>query len=112
MSFNNKVIWITGASSGIGEALTVALAHQAQSVIISARNETALNAIKERLPLVQIAVLPFDLLDFENAPVVVEKALSFFGKVDVLINNGGISQRSLIAETDFLLKSSTASLSL
>ena len=100
MSFNNKVIWITGASSGIGEALTLALAHQAQSVIISARNETALNAIKERLPLVQIAVLPFDLLDYQNAPAVVEKAISFFGKVDILINNGGISQRSLIAETD------------
>ena len=100
MSFNNKVIWITGASSGIGEALTVALAHQAQSVIISARNETALNAIKERLPLAQIAVLPFDLLDYETAPAVVEKAISFFGKVDILINNGGISQRSLIAETD------------
>ncbi|MEN9655932.1 MAG: hypothetical protein RL311_864, partial [Bacteroidota bacterium] len=101
MSFNNKVIWITGASSGIGEALTQAFANQPLSLIISARNESALKSIQANYPSAQIAVLPFDLLDFENAPVVVEKALSFFGKVDVLINNGGISQRSLIVETDF-----------
>ena len=101
MSLSNKVIWITGASSGIGEALTQAFANQPLSLIISARNETALITLKSNFPSAQIAVLSFDLLDFENAPAVVEKALSFFGKVDVLINNGGISQRSLIAETDF-----------
>jgi short-subunit dehydrogenase len=101
MSLNNKVIWITGASSGIGEALVKAFAIQPLSLIISARNKTALDAIKASFPLATIEVLSFDLLDFENAPAVVEKALSFFGKVDILINNGGISQRSLIAETDF-----------
>lgn len=101
MSLNNKVIWITGASSGIGEALVKAFAIQPLSLIISARNKTALDAIKASFPLATIEVLPFDLLDFENAPAVVKKALSFFGKVDILINNGGISQRSLIAETDF-----------
>lgn len=101
MSLNNKVIWITGASSGIGEALAKSFANQQVSLIISARNETALKAIQTNFPSNQIEVLAFDLLDFDNAPAVVAKAISFFGKVDILVNNGGISQRSLIAETDF-----------
>ncbi len=98
---HNKVIWITGASSGIGEALTQELVNHKVSLIISARNETVLKTIQSSYPLAKIAILPFDLLDFENAPVVVEKAISFFGKIDILINNGGISQRSLILETHF-----------
>jgi dehydrogenase/reductase SDR family protein 7 len=101
MTTINKVIWITGASSGIGEALAHALVAKNSRLIISARNEAALQALKANYPAAQIEVLPFDLLDFENAPAVVEKAISFYGKVDVLVNNGGISQRSLIADTDF-----------
>lgn len=101
MVLQNKVIWITGASSGIGEALANTLVRQPLSLILSARNETALKTIQSNYPSAQIAVLPFDLLDFENASTVVAQAISFFGKVDILINNGGISQRSLIAETDF-----------
>jgi NADP-dependent 3-hydroxy acid dehydrogenase YdfG len=101
MSLDNKVIWITGASSGIGEALAHALVAKNSRLIISARNEAALQAIKANYPAAQIEVVPFDLLDFDVAPAVVAKAISFFGKIDVLVNNGGISQRSLIAETDF-----------
>lgn len=101
MKLNNKVIWITGASSGIGEALAHALITKKCRLIISARNESALQAFKANYPTDQVQVLPFDLLDFDNASIVVAKAISFFGKVDVLVNNGGISQRSLIAETDF-----------
>ena len=103
MKLQHKVIWITGASSGIGEALASALATDTISLIISGRNEAALLAIQSKYSSKNIAVLPFDLLDFEKAPAVVEKAISFFGKVDILINNGGISQRSLIAETDFFV---------
>jgi len=101
MKLEHKVIWITGASSGIGEALAEAIATDTISLIISGRNETALQHIQTKYSTKNIAVLPFDLLDFENAPAVVEKAISFYGKVDVLVNNGGISQRSLIAKTDF-----------
>ena len=101
MSLHNKVIWITGASSGIGEALAHALVAKNSKLIISARNEAALQAIKTNYPSALIEVLPFDLLDFDTTPAVVAKAISFYGKVDVLVNNGGISQRSLIAETDF-----------
>lgn len=100
MSLHNKVIWITGASSGIGEALAHALVAKNCRLIISARNEAALQAIKDNYPAAQIEVVPFDLLDFDVAPAVVAKAISFFGNIDVLVNNGGISQRSLIAETD------------
>ena len=49
----------------------------------------------------EVVVLPFDLADFNSAKNHVEKAISFFGKIDVLINNGGVSQRSLIVDTDF-----------
>ena len=101
MTTINKVIWITGASSGIGEALAHALVAKNCRLIISARNEAALQAIKANYPAAQIEVVPFDLLDFDATPAVVAKAISFFGKIDVLVNNGGISQRSLIAETDF-----------
>jgi short-subunit dehydrogenase len=101
MSLHNKVIWITGASSGIGEALAHALVAKNSRLIISARNEAALQAIKTNYPSALIEVLPFDLLDFDTTPAMVAKAISFFGKIDVLVNNGGISQRSLIAETDF-----------
>jgi len=62
MSLHNKVIWITGASSGIGEALTHALVAKNSRLIISARNEAALQAIKANYPAAQIEVVPFDLL--------------------------------------------------
>lgn len=100
-SINGKTVWITGASSGIGEALAYELATRNCKLILSARNVTALETVKSKCKNMQVMLLPFDLIDFENAKNHVEKAISFFGRVDVLINNGGVSQRSLIAETDF-----------
>lgn len=99
-AINNKIIWITGASSGIGEALAYEMAAKNCKLILSGRNQEALQKVKEKCN-VTCEVLVFDLADFDYAKENVAKAIAFFGSIDVLINNGGVSQRSLIAETDF-----------
>lgn len=100
MDFNNKVIWITGASSGIGKALALALSQQQCQLILSARRIDALEAVKNQCKAPgQVAVLPFDLANFEHMQVIADKAIECFGALDILINNGGISQRSRIIET-------------
>lgn len=100
-SINGKVVWITGASSGIGEALAYELARRNCKLILSARNVEALEMVKSKCVTAEVVVLPFDLSDCGNAKNNVDKALAAFGTIDILVNNGGVSQRSLIAETDF-----------
>lgn len=99
---DKKVVWVTGASSGIGEALTYELNKRNCRLIISSRRIDELQRVKQNCPHPdQVAVLDLDLKNFEEAPLKVDKALAIFGSVDILINNGGISQRSLIKNTDF-----------
>lgn len=101
-SIGEKVIWITGASSGIGEALAYELGKKGNRLILSARRKDALERVKSNCSFPEnVAVLPLDLSHFDSLPDITEKAIAQFGKVDILINNGGISQRSLIAETKF-----------
>ena len=97
---DNKIIWITGASSGIGEALAYELPAKNCKLILSARNSEALEKVKSKCKN-EVFILPFDLTDFDNAKNHAQKAIEAFGKVDILINNGGVSQRSLLIETDF-----------
>jgi len=102
MKINNKTVWITGASSGIGEALAYQLAKQNCKLILSSRNETKLNEVKNNCENQEnIKILPLDLVDFDSMAGKVSAAKALFGIIDILINNGGISQRSLIAETKF-----------
>ncbi|MBG6060526.1 short-subunit dehydrogenase [Flavobacterium sp. CG_9.1] len=100
-AINGKIVWITGASSGIGEALAYELATKNCKLILSARNRDALETVKSKCSNTEVMILPFDLVDFDNAKNHVEKAIAAFGKIDILVNNGGVSQRSLIVETDF-----------
>lgn len=101
MTFNNKIIWITGASSGIGKGLALALSNQNCKLILSARQIEKLEVVKKSCQYSEnVAILPFDLSDIESMKNTVLKGVSAFGRVDVLINNGGISQRSLIVDTD------------
>ncbi len=96
-----KVIWITGASSGIGEELAKQLARQKATLILSARRTDELERVKtECLPYSSnIEVLPVDLADLSTLNSIAEKAISLFGRIDMLINSGGISQRSTAMET-------------
>ena len=101
MTFKNKIIWITGASSGIGKGLAIALSKTNCKLIISSRNERRLNEVKQQCTNPNhVAVLAFDLAEINDMTNVVENAINHFGRIDVLINNGGISQRSLIIDTD------------
>lgn len=97
---NKPVIWITGASSGIGEASAKEFSRQGYAVLISARKEKELERVKSECPYPEsIRVLPLDLIETSGMEAKVKNAISFFGKVDILLHNGGISQRSLIRET-------------
>ncbi len=99
--FQDQVIWITGASSGIGEALAIAFAKQGAKLILSARRKNELERVKSAcgLPTDQVLVLPLDLLEQAKMPEKASFALQQFGHIDILINNGGISQRSLAVNT-------------
>src|SRR6056297_3976272 len=97
-----KIIWITGASSGIGEALAYELGKQGNTLILSARRKDALETVKSNCTFPEkIAIVPLDLSDFESLPERTEQAIAIHGKIDILINNGGIRQRSLLADTKF-----------
>lgn len=91
---NNKVIWITGASSGIGKALAQTAAQQNVKLILSGRRVEALEALAGDL-LVDCLVLPFEVTDYDVLSHKVEEAWSWKGRVDILVNNAGISQRCL-----------------
>ncbi len=95
-----KVIWITGASSGIGKALALQWAQSGARLVLSARNTEALETLKADLPNSEKHfVLPLDLAHSENFHELAEKVVAEMGTIDVLVNNGGMSQRSEAHET-------------
>ena len=101
-SMNDKVIWVTGASSGIGEALAKVLAEKDVKLILSARNEEALGKVKDSLPggiRENTRILPLDLSQPDTLNEKAGEALGLFGKIDVLIHSGGISQRAMALDT-------------
>jgi short-subunit dehydrogenase len=101
-SLTSKVVWVTGASSGIGEALVYSLAKQNCKLILSARRKEELERVKGNCPTAvqqDIRILPLDLSKSETLELSTQAAIQFFGHVDILINNGGISQRSLAKDT-------------
>ncbi len=100
MNFTNKVIWITGASSGIGKALALHLSTLNAKLILSARNEEKLEQVKQACEHSEaIKILPLNLEDYSNFNAKVIEAVNWCGRVDILVNNGGISQRSLASKT-------------
>lgn len=98
--FENKTIWVTGASSGIGEGLVRYLSKLNCNLIISARREEELKRVKdENQNNAVIEVLPLDLADGPSLETKAKAAESIFGGVDILFNNGGISQRDKVINT-------------
>jgi dehydrogenase/reductase SDR family member 7B len=97
--FDQEIWWVTGASSGIGEGLALALAARGAKLILSGRNRDALDAVAAQCS--DALVLPFEATDYDAIPALVEQAWGWQGRVDALVNNAGISQRSLAVETDF-----------
>jgi short-subunit dehydrogenase len=91
--FTNKVVWITGASSGIGEALAITFARQGAKLILSARRKEELERVKEscNLPEDHVLVLPMDVADFGSIYELAKQALTHFNGVDILVNNAGVS---------------------
>jgi len=103
--FKDKVVWVTGASGGFGEALCVALSRGAKlkGLVLSARRKEELERVRSRClefqPELHAVVLPVDLADTGSLQKKAEVAASFFGSVDVLVNNGGVGFRGLGSET-------------
>jgi dehydrogenase/reductase SDR family protein 7B len=96
-----KVIWLTGASSGIGEALAYALASRGASLVLSARREDVLETVRCKCANPdRHFVLPLDMLRPESFAAATESVRSRFGRIDVLIHCAGISQRGTALDTE------------
>lgn len=94
-----SVIWLTGASSGIGEALAYQLAAKGAKLILSARRRDELERVRDNCQSEHVVVLPIDLADSFALQQRAKEAETFFGGIDILVNNGGISQRDTVLNT-------------
>lgn len=97
--FVDKTVWITGASSGIGQALAEAFAAEGAHIILSGRRMDALETVASDIET-DTLVLPFEATDYDALPQAVDTAWTWKGRVDILVNNAGVSQRSLAIDTD------------
>lgn len=102
MELSGRIAWVTGASSGIGRAVAVALAQEGAVLILSGRRAEALADTAAAVRAAgggESLILPFDTTDLPALPGVVAQAAAWRGGIDILVNNAGISQRSLAVDT-------------
>lgn len=102
MELKGKTAWITGASSGIGEALAFELARNGSNLILSARNKEKLDKLSSEITgkyHINCLVIPLDLTKNEDIKHAIAEIKQNIKKLDILVNNAGMSQRSLIIET-------------
>jgi len=100
--FQNKTVWITGASSGIGRACALEFAQAGARLILTALEADILETVKQEClknGAPEVLILPFDLSQLEALEDLSERAWNAFGNIDVMYLNAGISQRSLFVET-------------
>lgn len=98
--WRDKVVWVTGASSGIGAALARELGRRGARLVLSARRQERLEALRRELERPeQHLILPLDLADTDALQPAVATALAHAGRIDVMVHNAGISQRSLVVDT-------------
>jgi short-subunit dehydrogenase len=100
MSYQGKVVWLTGASSGIGEALAYELAARGATLALSARRADELERVRARCVQPEAhTIVPLDLADWSTFSAKAAEVEARFGRIDILFNNAGISQRSLARDT-------------
>jgi short-subunit dehydrogenase len=100
-SFTGKVVWVTGASSGIGEGLVKAFAKEGAKIILSARREDELQRVRKEAGLddSNSLVLPLDLYKIDEIDAAITKVKAKYTSIDILICNAGIAQRSLVKDS-------------
>ncbi len=103
IGFESKTVWITGASSGIGEACAYIFAGKKAKLILTGTRVEALKLVQQKCVDLgaECKILPFDLSNNDGIPALVDDAFSCFGAIDILFNNAGISQRGLTGDTSF-----------
>lgn len=100
MTFNHKWVWITGASSGIGEHLAYAFSRQGAHLILSSRQQPALEKVRAACAHPdKVEIVPLDVADLASVQRTAREVLDRYGLPDILVNNAGVSQRALAAET-------------
>ena len=100
LHLKDKVVWVTGASSGIGKEVAIQAAKAGAIVVLSARSLDKLNKIRATLPGEKHLCLPLDLEDSSNFKDLALEVVNIFGQIDYLFNNGGLSQRSEAFDTE------------
>lgn len=99
-TLEHQVVWITGASSGIGEALATVFANLGAKVVLSARRKDELERVRSQLNQPERHVcIAFDVTQADQAQQALEEVIAKCQRIDFLINNAGLSQRALIADT-------------
>lgn len=102
ISFKDKIVWIIGASSGIGESLAYEFCNEGAKVILSSRNQIELEKVKQNCnsDKESVFVLPLDITQENEIRDKTEMALSLFGRIDYLILNTGIVARDFVQNID------------
>lgn len=98
----NKIVIVTGASSGIGKATALRFAQKGAHLVLAARSVAKLNILSEQLtPFgVEVLIVPTDVSIEADCKNLMDKALEKFGRIDVLVNNAGISMRAAFADIE------------
>jgi dehydrogenase/reductase SDR family protein 7B len=101
LDFRGKTVWITGASSGIGEALAHGFARRGARLVLSARRRDRLEQVARATGAADVEVLPLDVSDLASLAPAAQGVLERCGGVDVMIHNAGVGQRASVMETSF-----------
>jgi short-subunit dehydrogenase len=102
-NFKDKIVWITGASSGIGEGLVMAFAKAGAKVVLSARRREELEKVQQNAQLndSNSLILPLDVSHTDSLTAKTQEVLQKFGRIDILVNNAGITQRAAFKDLSF-----------